>query len=176
MKTSAGEFRTYLFTKKLDQMLLMVRKARGLAKLNTIDFDNFMSMPPLTFEFLQREVRKIHSEVEFQFLIETNGAFRGVTCPSGPEADQLYLTYIKPDPISKSNSANIAAEKCKPLENFYEQGSLRNPGAKREEVRAAWAAAYRDGKTMFTETYKKFRRELSIEDASNFLLVDVLQS
>jgi hypothetical protein len=176
MKQTATDFRTALFQKKLDEKtLLLARKAKGFAKLATIDFDIFCGTPALTTEFMKL-CRKQMCDVEFEFMMAANAAHRATGCPSGPEADDMYNRFIKVDPISKSNPANVAATTCARLEAFYQRGLLRNPGAQREDVRKAWAQGYQDGKNMFLSIYKQWRKNIDINDSGNFLLTDVLQA
>ena len=175
MKQTATDFRTGLFKKKDERTLLLARKAKGLAKLATIEFDVFCGTPALTTEFMKL-CRKQMCVVEFEFMMAANAAHRNTGCPSGPEADDMYNRFIKVDPISKSNPANVDATTCVPLRVFYERGVLRNPGAEREEVRKAWAKAYQEGKNMFLQIYPQWRRGIDINDSGNFLLADILQA
>jgi hypothetical protein len=175
IKQAATDFRPVLFGKKLDKELIVARKAKGYAKLKTTDFDILCGTPALATEFI-KEAQKMQSVDQFEFMIATNGAKRGIDCPSGPQADQIYLKYIKVDPVSKGNAANVNGDLCKPIDDYYTAGLLRNPDAKREEVRLAWAACYNNAKSHFLQPFHMWKVNFPLDDDNAFLLCAFLQA
>ena len=91
------------------------------------------------------------------------------------KAQQTYDTYIKP--VAGGNGANINDTTCRPLRQYYEKNQLINPPPELQtDIRGAWNACYMEALNMFLSPWNNWKRGLSIEDNSNFLLCAPLQA
>jgi hypothetical protein len=138
--------------------------------------DTFCGIPALTDEYMI-VARKGFFDDTFGFMVEaqctTTGG--GEQCPSGAKAQRMYDTYIKP--AAGGNGANINDTTCRPLRQYHEKGQLINPPAElQRDVRGAWHACYMEALNMFLSPWNNWKRQLSIEDNSNFLLCAPLQA
>jgi hypothetical protein len=153
----------------LDPQLKLLRKARGLAALQSFTVGRLLDNIQLSQHFLQWSRTQL-CDLEFEFLMDTHLTTRG-QFPTGPRANQMYDKYVH------NNKANVSDAAYLNLKRFRDANQLADPPvAVREDVRAAWARAYNEASSMLKQRMSPWRASLRLDTDDSTLLCDVLQA